>query len=301
LCAQQADVHLIVRDRISAREIFSDYEIDGQIFEIDLRDSEAVENVFEEIRPAITFNLAGYGIDPGERDETTANQINAQLVKTICGAMKKVRNEHWNGQDLIHVGSALEYGVVSGNLDEQTEAIPTTQYGITKLEGTRYLAHFSEAQGLKGLTARLFTVYGPGELAGRLLPSLLATAKSGASMQLTAGQQRRDFTYVEEVAEGLLRLGLTTSSPDKIINVATGKLQTVRSFVETAANVLQIPTNILNFGALPQRSEEMSHSDVTIERLRKLVGWVPDVSITEGILRTANFENSLNGDLLVHH
>jgi nucleoside-diphosphate-sugar epimerase len=200
------------------------------------------------------------------------------------------------GQDLVHVGSALEYGTVNGNLDEATEPSPTTLYGISKLAGTRSLAQYSRGTGLKGLTARLFTVYGPGEHDGRLLPSLLATAKNGGSLQLTPGQQKRDFTYVEEATEGLLRLGLTPAGDDKIVNIATGKLKSVRSFVDTAATVLSIPAEKLNFGAIPQRAEEMNHSDVTVERLRKLVSWIPTLSISDGILRTAEFECHL-----VHH
>lgn len=301
LCALQADVHLIVRDSERAREIFHDYEIDGEISEVDLRNSEAVEHLFDRVRPSITFNMAGYGVDPTERDETTANQINAEVVKTICRAVNKVRKPTWMGQDLIHVGSALEYGTVNGNLDEGTEPNPTTLYGISKLVGTRWVAQCSQETGLKGLTARLFMVYGPGEHDGRLLPSLLATANNGGSMQLTPGQQKRDFTYVEEAAEGLLRLGLTPSGPDKIINIASGKLQSVRSFVDTAADVLKISADRLNFGAIPQRAEEMNHSDVAVDRLRQLVGWVPTVSVSEGILRTAEFESFLADRKLVTH
>jgi len=294
LCAMESDVHLIVRDRSRAREIFTDYEIEGEIHEIALLNGEAVDQLFQRVQPSITFNLAGYGVDPNELDETTAFRVNDEVVKIIARAINNVRNTSWSGQDLIHVGSALEYGTVNGNLDETTEPNPTTVYGISKLAGTRWLAHYSQETGLKCLTARLFMVYGPGEHAGRLLPSLLATAKNGSQIQLTAGQQKRDFTYVEEVAEGLLRLGLIPSGPDKIVNIATGKLQSVRSFVETAAELLEIPADRLKLGSIPMRSEEMNHSEVTVERLRKLVGWVPTVSVSEGILLTATFEGWLH-------
>ena len=296
LSQAQADLHLVVRDGVRAGEIFADYEIDGEIWEVDLRYAEAVEQLFDRVQPAITFNLAGYGVDPTERDERTAQQINTELVKTICRAVNKVRNTNWKGQDVVHVGSALEYGTVSGNLDEDTEPTPTTLYGISKLGGTRSLAQYSQETGLKGLTARLFTIYGPGEHDGRLLPSLIATANNGGSLQLTPGQQKRDFTYVEEAVGGLLRLGLTPAGHDKIVNIASGKLNSVRDFVDTAAAVLNIPAEKLNFGAIPQRAEEMNHSDVTVERLRKLVGWIPTLSISNGILRTAEFQHNV-----VHH
>jgi dTDP-glucose 4,6-dehydratase len=142
------------------------------------------------------------------------------------------------------------------------------------------------------LTARLFTVYGPGEHSGRLLPSLLETAMSGNPLKLTAGSQQRDFTYVEDVAEGLLRLGLCQAKPGEIVNLATGKLTSVRHFAETAARILQIPSQALNFGQLPTRTEEMAHSEVSVERMRHLIGWVPTTEIAKGIRKTLEFENS---------
>jgi len=185
----------------------------------------------------------------------------------------------------VHAGSALEYCNVAGDLSEDGPTNPTTFYGKTKLEGTRAVAG-SEALGVRGVAARLFTVYGPGEHAGRLLPSLIASAHSGEALELTAGTQQRDFTYVQDVAEGLLKLGTTTAIPGGIVNLASGRLTSVRAFAETAARLLTIPQTNLKFGAIPTRMEEMSHCPVSIVRLRRTTGFVPSTGIEEGIRRT---------------
>src|SRR5262249_10879150 len=152
-----------------------------------------------------------------------------------------------------------------------------------------FLEQACKVQGLKGVTARLFTVYGPGEHQGRLLPSLLESARTGMPLQLTAGPQRRDFTYVEDVAEGLLRLGLVVAQPGAIVNLPTGQLTSVRCFVEQAASLLHISPDQLHFGALPTRLEEMVHSEVTHERLRRLIAWMPPTDIMTGVRRTVDF------------
>jgi nucleoside-diphosphate-sugar epimerase len=295
LCASQANVSLIVRSREVAEEIFSRYDIRGDVFEVDLRDREVVRKLFQNIRPSITFNLAGYGVDRSERDEKAAYQINGHLVKTIGEVISEIRDQQWFGQDVVHVGSALEYGAIRGNLSEDSIPNPTTLYGKSKLAGTHLLTHCCKTFEMKGVTARLFTVYGPGEHRGRLLPSLLEAARTGESLPLTAGEQKRDFTYVEDVAEGLLRLGLTTAKPGEIVNLTTGKLTSVRSFAETAAEILQIPHERLKFGMIPTRSEEMNHSEVALERLQRLIAWIPPTGIVEGIRRTLDFE-TLHGD-----
>jgi nucleoside-diphosphate-sugar epimerase len=141
--------------------------------------------------------------------------------------------------------------------------------------------------GVHATVARLFTVYGPGEHRGRLLPSLLEAATGDGPVPLTAGTQQRDFTWVGDVVEGLLRLGALGGEPPGLVNLATGRLVTVREFVERAAAVLRIAPERLRFGALPTRPEEMAHDDVSVARLERLTGWRPATSIEEGVRRTA--------------
>ena len=294
LCLRGAQVCLVVRDQAAGEKVFSEYDIQGDIFERDLLDHKSTRALFQQLKPSIVFNLAGYGVDPAEREcgEQTAYQTNVDLVQTLCESIAEYRNREWAGQDIVHVGSGFEYGGIGGNVTEDSIPAPTTIYAKSKLAGTQLFAHCCQAHGLKGVTARPFTLYGPGEHQGRLLPSLLETARTGKPLSMTAGTQKRDFTYVEDVAEGLLRLGLALTQPGQIVHLATGQLTSVRSFVETAARTLHIPDSQLEFGSLPiRRAEETPLSSVAIIRLQRLTGWVPPTGVAEGIRNTVEFEN----------
>ncbi len=284
-----ARVHAPVRDVARTSELFSSYAIDAVVERIDLSAFSTVGEFLRRARPAVVFNLAGYGVDRTERDEKTAFRINARLVRTLVLELADADGPAWPGQRLVHVGSALEYGTAKGDLAEDTRASPTTLYGRSKLAGTLLLQRAAERTGVRALTARLFTVYGPGEHVNRLLPSLIGCAEDGRPLDLTRGDQERDFTYVEDVAEGLLRLALSGAEPGAVVNLATGIITPVREFVQIAAEVLEIPSEHLRFGALATRSEEMSHRPVAITRLRRLTGWAPSTGIREGISRTAAF------------
>ncbi|MBK9314437.1 MAG: NAD-dependent epimerase/dehydratase family protein [Acidobacteria bacterium] len=284
-----AQTFLAVRDQLTSNGLFSRYDIHGEIIEIDLVESESLRQAINDVRPSIVFNLAGYGVDRTERDEETAYLINGRLSETICESISLYTQPGWRGRRLVHVGSALEYGLATGNLDETTEPIPTTLYGRSKLAGTRAVTVLSEREGIQAVTARLFTVYGPGEHAGRLLPALIETASTRRPLALTDGLQLRDFTYVEDVAEGLLRLGLTSGLPGQVVNLATGQLTPVSQFIDSAAQILGIPPGSLLIGALPKRAEEMNHDPVIIERLKKMTNWMPETSIQDGIRNTMAF------------
>ncbi len=287
LVRERAAVHLLVRDPAAAGRLVETLEGAAAIVACDVGAPGELEGALDHIRPAVTFNLAGYGVDPRERYEASAELINALLPERLCVALARRRDPAWRGQALVHVGSALEYGRASGNLAEDTPEAPDTPYGRTKLDGTRALARLCPELGLPGLTARLFTVYGPGEHEGRLLPSLLHAAASGTALDLTSGEQQRDFTCVDDVAEGLVRLALSAAPPGAVVNLATGTLVSVRAFAERAAAVLGIPPAHLRFGRIPTRESEMRHEPVSVERLRALTGWVPATSIEEGVRRTA--------------
>jgi nucleoside-diphosphate-sugar epimerase len=255
-------------------------------------DPESVMSLVRDAEPAVIFNMAGYGVAPSERDPDLARAINAELPPLLARAMAGQASDGWVGARVIHAGSALEYGVATGTLDETTPARPTTLYGTTKLSGTLELAQQLDRTGQVGLTARLFTVYGPGEREGRLLPSLLACARSGRELELSEGRQRRDFTYVDDVAEGLLRAGALSATgsdtPVRIVNLATGRLASVREFGDIAARVLELDARLLRWGILPTRPEEMAHDPVSTRLLERLTGWVPETSIEDGIRATAD-------------
>jgi nucleoside-diphosphate-sugar epimerase len=194
-------------------------------------------------------------------------------------------NSSWPGQRLVHAGSAAEYGCVDGPVTESSLGAPVGMYGGSKLAGTFALEQVRRNTGLRAATVRLFTIYGPGERPVRLLPSLIAAAQSRTVLPLTPGQQRRDFTYVGDVAEGLLRIGLLRSAPP-VINLATGRLTAVREFVECAAELLDLRPKQLQFGALPEREDEVRQGPVDARLLRRLTGWVPPTSIRQGIAQT---------------
>ena len=253
----------------------------AQVCPIGREDTGNLESVFGRVHPAIVFNLAGYGVNPSERDEATAWSVNADLPRRLAEALACEDTAR-----LIHVGSGAEYGHAGGDLREDGPASPTTLYGKSKLSGTEAVAERSRALGLRSVIARLFTVYGPGEHAGRLLPSLIECRRTGRPLDLSSGAQRRDFTYVEDAAEGLLRLGVTSMESGAIVNLATGRLATVREFVEIAAGILGIPPENLNFGALSPNIHEMEHAPVAVNRLETLLGWLPPTTIAEGVRKT---------------
>lgn len=286
LSACGADLTLAARDRYRAADAFRELGVAGRIEQVDLRAPSDVGHLFSTVRPAVTFNLAAYCAHPGNDDEREAELINVSLVNWITGAAATSLDRPWPGARLVHAGSAEEYGPIGGDLSEDTVPQPTTFYGRTKLAGTRTLIDMARARGLPAIVARFFIVYGFGERRGRLAPSLFDAVRTGDVLRLSAGSQRRDFTYVEDAAEGLLRLGLVRGERGAIVNVATGVARSVREFALAGADVLGLAPGQLDFGARPLHSGDVSHGDVNVDRLRALTGWAPATDPADGFRHT---------------
>ncbi|MCH8926911.1 MAG: NAD-dependent epimerase/dehydratase family protein [Proteobacteria bacterium] len=119
---------------------------------LDLHDLGAVEAIFHEVRPTVTFNLAGYGVDRSERDPEEAHFLNTDLVGVLCRIVTGVADD-WQGLQLIHAGTALEYGMATGDLNEDTPPEPTTLYGRSKLAGPHAVPHACRAARLRATRA----------------------------------------------------------------------------------------------------------------------------------------------------
>lgn len=284
LAVAGASLHLLVRDRSRSEDVFSSHSIEGRVWERDLAEGGALAAVLVEVRPATIFNLAGYGVDPLERDEVLAYRMNETLVRDLCAAAARLDQPR---PRIVHAGSALEYGAIGGDLVETSHPSPQTLYGKSKLAGSRALMEAAVSLGMDCLTARLFMVYGAGERPrSRLLPSLIEMSRTASPLSLSTGGQQRDFTYVGDAAEGLLRLGAAPATPGEIVNVATGRLTSVREFAETAARILEISADRLRFGAIEARPGEMCHDAVNVARLEALTGWRPTTAVAHGIHQT---------------
>ena len=290
LSAVGAQLWLAARNEEKLVAIRDAFEIKAQLVAVDCSKEGTFSQLYREANPDVVFNLAGYGVDPSERDESLAWALNMRLVEEMAEVAASSEHSAWSGLRLVHAGTGAEYGPVEGVVTEGSDAAPISVYGRSKLAGTKALSAVQRRTGLRAITARLFTVYGPGEHPGRLLPSLLQASRSGEAVKLTVGQQQRDFTYVSDVVEGLLRLASLSESVPPIVNLATGKLTSVRTFAKCAADVLGMDDSQLHFGGLPEQRDEVRQGLVDTRQLRGLLDWVPACTPAEGIARTIEFE-----------
>jgi dTDP-6-deoxy-L-talose 4-dehydrogenase (NAD+) len=134
--------------------------------------------------------------------------------------------------NLLVAGTCLEYGMQSGQLDEELDARPVVPYGFAKDGLRRELQYLQQTVPFKLTWARLFYLLGDGQAESSLLPLLRSAVSRGdQSFDMSGGEQLRDYLPATEMARILVSLA-TKARNNGIVNVCSGDPISVRRLVE---------------------------------------------------------------------
>lgn len=245
----------------------------------DLRDAAALADRVAHVAPDIVLHLAALA-DWRQDPSLTCKMVDAHVVGT-ANLLEAARAAAVTR--VVLFGSAGEYGDHGQPLGEERREKPLDPYSATKLAATNLGLMYHRSFGLPCTVVRPFVVYGPGESAHRLIPSIFATAAAGGGpVDFTAGTQRRDFVYVDDVAEGALRAALVPAAAGEVLNLGTGIATSVR---DMASRAIEVSGNrvVPHFGARPMRVGEPLCLVADMAKTERILGWRPRVSLREGL------------------
>jgi nucleoside-diphosphate-sugar epimerase len=270
LVSKGCDVHVLGR---------ADPVISGTTFHwADLLQTIDLRAAVGEIGAEAMLHLA-WSVTPGKFWTDPANLDWAAASARLFHAFAET-----GGKRIVGVGSCAEYDWSSSPLAEFSSPIrPATLYGEAKANVWSLLEAIGHQQGLSVSWARLFFLYGPGEPQGKLVADAVNALLARRRFLTTPGLQKRDFIYIEDAAEALARLTLSTSVGP--VNIASGQGISVRALLEHIEVATQT-NDLIDFGVRALANGESLELVADISRLRDEVGFVPKFSLADGIART---------------
>lgn len=160
-----------------------------------------------------------------------------------------------------------------------------TPYQITKLLGELYCNFFYDYYGLPVAIARYFNVYGPGEIPGayrNVIPNFIYWALHKMPLPITGtGEETRDFTFVDDIIDGTLRLGVVTEAVGGAFNLAS---DTETKVIDIANMVNEITGNPSGVRFIARRDwDKITRRRASIDKARKVLGYEPKTRIKDGI------------------
>lgn len=246
-------------------------------------DEVALKHVFAP-NPDIVFHLAAFfanqnSVDFPQRDLMT-NGMGTLLIYQYAQMRGTERVVYASSGCSIYGSSAplpLKEDFMSMHL--------TTPYQITKMLGELYANFFHHHYGLPVVKTRFFNSYGPGEVPGQyrnVIPNFIFWALSGLPLPFTGtGGETRDFTYVMDIVDALLRAGCFEEAIGQDINIASGHETNILEMAELINEMTGNQGGIVR--AEPREWDTKKRLLASIDRAKQLLGYQPQMEFEKGL------------------
>lgn len=255
----------------------------------DIRDAAGMEKA---VRDAdYVFHLAALLSHTGSmKDPAEDFSVNCCGTISVLEACRKA----CPGAKVVYAGTRGQYGrILRTPVDECHPTKPADMNGISKQAGEDYVMLYGSLHGKRVTSLRLTNVYGPRHqmrtpqqgFAGWFV----RLALDGEKLQVMGGGQERDLLYVDDAVSAMLLAASSGKADGEVFNVGSGKAGSVMDYAKTlvriagsgSCEVVEMP---------PERKGIEIGSYVSdVSKIKKLLGWKPQVSLNEGLKRTVSF------------
>ncbi len=215
------------------------------------------------------------------QDPLTTSAVN---VEGTLNVLLAARDE--GIRRVVFASSSSVYGN-SGELPrvETANPDPISPYGVSKLAAERYCVSFSRVYPIETVALRYFNVFGPNQdpssQYAAVVPRFVTAIAAGAPIPVYGdGEQRRDFTYVENVVAANMLAAEAKTVSGAVLNVATGRPTTVNELAETIGSLLGRRVEREDY---PERAGDVRDSWADVSRAGEILGWEPHIDLEEGL------------------
>jgi len=243
----------------------------------------------------VVFHLACQGVRHSIHAPRETHDVNATGTLTLLEASRRVGIRRF-----VYVSSSEVYGSAQTvPMSELHPRLPNTVYGGSKLAGEAYARVYHRTYGLPAVTVRLFNTYGPrshyaGD-SGEVIPKFLVRARNGLSPVIFGdGAQTRDFTFVTDIARGIVAAAETDEAIGEVINLGSGK---EISIAELASRILRLAGDSdLDPKYTEPRPGDVRRLFADVTKARRLLHWTPSVALAEGLQRLVAWHEAVGTD-----
>ncbi|MFX0205769.1 MAG: GDP-mannose 4,6-dehydratase [Candidatus Hodarchaeota archaeon] len=285
---------LIFDNYFTGKEYFVSESKDKiKIFKGDLRNPQDVEKSVLDFKPGLVFHLAALHYIPYcNQNPIETIDVNVAGTENLLQTCKK----YGRLEKFLFTSSAAVYPIFDNANVENSIIAATDIYGNTKYFGEHLVRTFYEETGISCYVARLFNVFGTNETNPHVIPAILDQLIDSTSIQLGNLEPKRDYIFVEDVADALIEITDKCSKSLDVFNVGSGKEYSVYELLETIENICQIKIEITKSTKRTRKSDRL-HLLADISKIKNEIGWQPKFDLPNGLKTIIEKEYE---DILTH-
>jgi NAD dependent epimerase/dehydratase len=195
-------------------------------------------------------------------------------------------------QKIVITSTSEVYGTACYTpMDEKHPLQAQSPYSASKIAADKLAESYHLSFGLPVVTVRPFNTYGPRQSARAVIPTIVSQVLAGGdALRLGSLEPVRDLTYVEDTVRGFLRAAVSEQAVGQVINLGSGQGISIGDLAQMIMQIVgrKLPIVADEDRVRPQASEVRLLIAKT-ERARDLLGWEPEVSLTEGLKRVIEY------------
>jgi nucleoside-diphosphate-sugar epimerase len=235
---------------------------------------------------SVVFHLAARNIIASTKDPRSdfATNIGGTLNVLLAARESKVDR-------VVYTGSTSIYGNPrSIPINEDDVVVPLSPYAVSKLSGEHYCVAFYENYGLPVSIVRYSNVFGIGQRPDNpycgVIAKFFASAYESKPLQIHGdGQQTRDFTYIDDAVDATLLAAIQARAEGEVFNVGTGIETSINELARLIGQAVERPITIEHIDR--RDIDNIRRRVVSIEKARRMLRWSPQVTMLDGLGRTA--------------
>lgn len=255
---------------VSGRKIVKSNSNRVTIEVANLLDKEATSALLKRTNPDIICHFA-WALE--EKDFRNSDD-NLLWIEASLHLLREFR-----GKRFIYSGSSSQYGLLDGKGGKEYSL-----YGVSKLSFEKIAENYYAKKGIRFVSARYFTIYGPGDVKqDAAIPNAIQTLLRHEKFLCKAPSNLWDFIYVDDAAEAMVRL--IQSNLDGTLDIATGHPVAMRTVFNTIAEEI----GCLELLEYNEGNLNTTSLTADIFRLEKELGYVCKVPLARGIAETVNW------------
>jgi UDP-glucose 4-epimerase len=276
------NVHGIVQNKEDIKDLGEDIKT----YQLDLADLDELKVLIDKIKPNYIVHLAAL-TDPSRDIIHIKETFRNNTIGTLNLLMATKDTQY---EKLINVSTAELY---SGNCvpfkeDMVTNAV--SPYSASKICAETYCNLFAKTYDKPITTLRFFLVYGYGQLPTRFIPYVIDKALKCEDIIMTKGEQKREFTYIEDAVLAIMLAMKNKKSNKHIINIGTGMECSLIDIARKIVSLAQSKSTIIT--SLKYRKDELMSYCADVNKAKHLLGWTAKTSLDDGLLKTIERQRS---------
>lgn len=250
------------------------------LIEADIRDIDALRSRLSGMYDVIIHLAAKAGVRPSIQDPVAYQNVN------VCGTQNLLElAKEWGVQQFVFASSSSVYGVNHNVPWQESDSVllPISPYAATKVAG-ELLGHvYSHLYGIRFIALRFFTVYGPRQRPDLAIHKFARLMLCGKPVPIYGdGSTRRDYTYVDDVIEGVRRAIDYTATSYEVINLGNNQTVGLIEMVRALEDVLGVCARLEYH---PIQPGDVHQTWANGEKAKRLLGFQPRTPFREGLER----------------